>query len=179
MYESTVSLKKGVYWSDGNEFTADDVVFSYKLIKKYADQFGGNWSGEIYPKLFYDIQKVDKYTVKFYLTGDSINFKWGTLMMTLLSKAQWAPLVAKAEQGKTPAKDLLAAQIDKPVSIGPFIFDQWQHGAFAQPIMMKGASARCTRVELSTCPTRALVTPRQSRTTRPTMAPLGGIPSLI
>ncbi len=130
LYESTVSLKKGVYWSDGNEFTADDVVFSYKLIKKYAAQFGGNWSGEIYPKLFYDIQKVDKYTVKFYLTGDSINFKWGTLMMTLLSKAQWAPIVAKAEQGKTPAKDLLAAQIDKPVSIGPFIFDQWQHGAF-------------------------------------------------
>ena len=130
LYESTVHLKKGIYWSDGNEFTADDVVFSYKLIDKYADQFGGNWSGSIYPDLFYDIEKIDEYTVKFYLTSDSINFKWGTLMMTILPKAQWEPIVEKAEQGDTPAQDILAAQIDKPVSIGPFIFDQWQKGAF-------------------------------------------------
>jgi len=131
LYESTVHLKKGIYWSDGNEFTADDVVFSYKLIDKYADTFGGNWSGSIYPDLFYDIEKIDDYTVKFYLTSDSSNFKWGTLMMTLLPKAQWEPIVEKAEQGDTPAQDILAAQIDKPVSIGPFVFDQWQKGAFA------------------------------------------------
>jgi len=131
LYETTVHLKQGIYWSDGNEFTADDVVFSYNLIEKYADVFGGNWSGEIYPKLFYKIQKIDDFTVKFYLTSDSINFKWGTLMMTILPKAQWEPIVAKAEQGKTPGKDILAAQIDHPVSIGPFTFDQWQKGAFA------------------------------------------------
>ena len=131
LYETTVHLKKGIYWSDGNEFTADDVVFTYNLIKKYADQFGGNWSGQLYPKLFYSIQKIDNFTVKFYLTSDSINFKWGTLMLTILPKAQWAPIVAKAEQGSTPAKDILAAQVAKPVSIGPFIFNQWQKGAFA------------------------------------------------
>lgn len=131
LYESTVKLKQGVMWSDGNEFTADDVVFTYKLIDKYVDVFGGNWSGNLYPDLYYDIEKLDKYTVKFYLTDDSADFKWGTLMMAIIPKAQWEPIVAEAEKGDTPGQDIMAAVIDVPVSIGPFVFERWEKGAFA------------------------------------------------
>lgn len=131
LYESTVELKQGLMWSDENEFTADDVVFTYKLIAKYVDVFGGNWSGSLYPDLFYDVEKLDDYTVKFYLTADSADFKWGTLMMSIIPKAQWGPIVVEAEKGDTPGQDILAAVIDVPVSLGPFLFEKWEKGAFA------------------------------------------------
>ena len=40
-----VKLREGVYWSDGVEFTADDVIYSLDTYTKYRSQLVGNSSG--------------------------------------------------------------------------------------------------------------------------------------
>lgn len=57
--EMTVKLRKGIMWSDGVEFTADDVVFTIEMLKKTA---GMSWNADF--DLYVDaVKKTDNYTV--------------------------------------------------------------------------------------------------------------------
>lgn len=64
----TVQLKNDIKWSDGEEFTADDVVFTYEQkVKKENGNADQLWIGD-QP---IGIEKVDDYTVKFNLPSPS------------------------------------------------------------------------------------------------------------
>ena len=63
----TWKLREGVTWSDGEPFTADDVVFTYQFI---ADPATGANSGEFYVEVD-SVEAVDDLTVK-------VNFKQPT-----------------------------------------------------------------------------------------------------
>ncbi len=54
------SLRQGVSWHDGREFTANDVVFTFNYIKKHP-----TWM--IDPSLVEEAVEIDPYTVKIYL----------------------------------------------------------------------------------------------------------------
>ena len=70
--QMTVNLREGVYWSDGVEFTADDVVFTVNTLKGHP---GMNWSAEmdIYVE---DVTAPDKYTVVFDLKESNPRFHY-------------------------------------------------------------------------------------------------------
>jgi len=55
-------LKKGVLWSDGVEFTADDVVYSFKVIK---DPKTANAHRKVNYLDITEVRKIDRYTVDF------------------------------------------------------------------------------------------------------------------
>ncbi len=68
--EMTVKLRKGLYWSDGVEFTADDLVYTVDIQKKTP---GMAYTGQ-FSTYVASIEKPDNYTVVFKLTKPNSRF---------------------------------------------------------------------------------------------------------
>jgi peptide/nickel transport system substrate-binding protein len=66
----TVMLRDGVTWSDGQPFTADDVVFTYDMLKKNPSL---NWAEQANGAVK-SVDKVDDHTVTFNLTSPNPHF---------------------------------------------------------------------------------------------------------
>ena len=58
--EWTVKIRQGIKWSDGEDVTADDVVFTFNMIKE-NDAIGASAATNLYIDT---VEKVDDYTVK-------------------------------------------------------------------------------------------------------------------
>ena len=68
--EMTVKLREGIFWSDGVEFTADDVVYT---VQKQMDTPGMTWSGAFSTQVA-EVSAPDKYTVHFKLQKPNSRF---------------------------------------------------------------------------------------------------------
>ena len=114
----TVKLRKGVYWSDGKPFTADDLVFTVQLIKKTP---GMTYNSEM--EIVKEIKKVDAYTVEFTLNKPNSRFhtyfldRWGALR----------PLPKHIFEG---VKDPLAFEFNPPVGTGPYVVNSFDPGGY-------------------------------------------------
>jgi len=80
--EMTVKLKDGIYWSDGVEFTADDVVFT---VQTQIDNPGMGWSAPFTVNVK-SVEATDPNTVVFHL--NAANSRFHTLF-TVRWNAAW------------------------------------------------------------------------------------------
>ena len=78
--EYVVTLRKGLRWSDGEPFTADDVVFTYQYITNPTVQAT---SSAAYANISH-VEALDDYTVK-------VNLKeWSNQVLPFIGRLSWA-----------------------------------------------------------------------------------------
>lgn len=107
--ELTVVPRSGVTWSDGTEFTGDDIVFTFDqyLSGKLTDTGGINYTGST----------VD---------GDAITLKFGNSKYTAQARVLHTPIVPKHiwENIADPNTDPLTGE-GLAVGTGPYVLDSW------------------------------------------------------
>jgi ABC-type transport system substrate-binding protein len=120
----TVKLRPS-RWSDGTEFTSEDVAFTGDVIREFqVPQSYSEW------KFIRKIEIIDKGRVRFYLDQPEAIFLTRTLTTPIVQKRQWAQVVAEARMTERPLIHLLNYDMRKPVGTGPFILTDWRQGAF-------------------------------------------------
>ena len=115
----TYHIRRGVKWSDGAPFNADDVVFSTQVVLNPANNEVGRLGWDQIAK----VDEPDKYTVVYHM------------------KKPYSPIIETffSSQGANPCilpKHLLAqypninnvAYNSLPVGIGPFKYERWDRG---------------------------------------------------
>jgi peptide/nickel transport system substrate-binding protein len=110
----TVKLRKGIFWSDGVEFSADDVVYT---IETHMKTNGLRWSAPIQVNVA-SIGAPDKHTVVFKLKKPNSRFhanftvRWG---------AVWILPKHVFEKVEDPAK----FDFNKPVSLSAYVLNSY------------------------------------------------------
>ena len=87
LWTTEVALKRGVHWSDGNEVTAADFVFTAHTAAEL--QLAGNWPSIVDPEFFDHAEALDPYQLKIFFKQKPGLARWqfGLAFMPILAKA--------------------------------------------------------------------------------------------
>ena len=96
LWTTEVVLKKGMKWSDGNDVTAEDFIFTAHTVRDL--ELSGNWSSSVDTEFFDHAEALDPYKLKIYFKQKPGLARWqfGLAFMPILSKAFWEPVVEEA-----------------------------------------------------------------------------------
>ena len=137
LWTTEVVLKKGMKWSDGNDVTAEDFIFTAHTVRDL--ELSGNWSSSVDTEFFDHAEALDPYKLKIYFRQKPGLARWqfGLAFMPILSKAFWEPVVEEAKKQGTTVEQQRALYAHVPEnepSAGGYIFEKWENGAFAEKV---------------------------------------------
>ncbi|WP_172380737.1 ABC transporter substrate-binding protein [Vibrio sp. Vb339] len=100
----TFDIRKGITWSDGKDFTANDVLYSFNLVKQYPalDQSGIN-------SIISKVEKLNDYQIKFSLNEANSNAPYEIVKVPIVAEHAWKDV-----------KDPTAFLNETPIGTGPF-----------------------------------------------------------
>lgn len=120
----TVKLRQAK-WSDGSEFTSEDVLFTKKLFFDFKmPRYYSKW------KSIKKIEAVDKHTIVFYLKKPSAIFLSRVLTAPMVSEKEWGLVAAKALETEKPLRSIQDHVVEKPLGTGPFTLFEYKKGAY-------------------------------------------------
>lgn len=110
----TFYIKQGIKWHDGEEVNADDIVFTVQAIKnpEYQSPLRASFSGVA-------VEKIDDYTIKFTLTGDTFSpFLKENTTFGILPQHIWQ---------EVPVKNITLSDYNlQPIGSGPYKFKEYK-----------------------------------------------------
>jgi peptide/nickel transport system substrate-binding protein len=120
----TIKLRKAK-WSDGSEFTSQDVAFTGDVIREFGvPRYYSAW------KFVEKIEALDDHTVTFHLGSPEAIFLTRTLTTPIVQKKEWAKVIETARGAKKPLVQLVKHNVERPVGTGPFLLKEWRQGAY-------------------------------------------------
>ncbi len=108
--EMTVNLRDNIYWSDGEQFTADDVVFT---VQTQMDTPGMTWSGQFSTQVA-SVEAVDDQTVHFVLQAPNSRFH-------SIFSVRWNGAWIMPEHIFSGVEDVISYDFANPVGLGPYV----------------------------------------------------------
>lgn len=120
----TVKLRDAK-WSDGSDFTSEDVLFTKQLFFDFkVPRYYSKW------KIIERVEAPDAHTVVFHLKEPSAIFMSRVMTAPMVSKKEWEQVAKEALTKEKPLRSLQDHQVEKPLGTGPFILFEYQKGAY-------------------------------------------------
>jgi peptide/nickel transport system substrate-binding protein len=120
--EMTVKLRDNLYWSDGVQFTADDLVFTIETLVNTPELTGSGWSAQL-NQFFEAVERVDDFTVHFTLNQSNPRFH------TMFETA-WNGIYMMPKHSLESVEDLVTAKLENPVVLGAYRPTQFDPNGF-------------------------------------------------
>ncbi len=140
-WTTEVPLKAGIQWSDGEELTAEDFVFTVNTVLDM--ELGAGWAEAVDSAFVERVEVLDSYRLKviFKATDDEGNpqtpglsvWQFGLAFMPIMPEHYWASVVEAAKKAGDTAQRIEALFAHVPEgepTVNGFTFRKWEPGAF-------------------------------------------------
>ncbi|XMB67364.1 ABC transporter substrate-binding protein [Mycoplasmatota bacterium zrk1] len=121
-------LNQGIQYSTGEEFTADDVIYTYEFYMD-VEALTAVGSSTSLPEYLESVEKIDEYTVKFNLK-ERIYTTLGTVFTQYIISEDQIEEFRPADI--TPQQHVYDSLLSQPVGMGPYKLEQYAEGQFVK-----------------------------------------------
>ncbi|GIV79758.1 MAG: peptide ABC transporter substrate-binding protein [Litorilinea sp.] len=108
-----VQLRDNIYWSDGVQFTADDLIYTVELLKSNPSLNKAGWSTQL-NQFMESVEKTGDFSVRFHLTGPNPRFH-------NLFEARWNGIYMMPKHIFEEVEDPATFNFSPPVVLGAYV----------------------------------------------------------
>ncbi len=120
--QMTVELRDNIYWSDGVQFTADDLVYTVETLKARPDLTESGWSAQ-FNQFLDSVEKLEDFKVQFNLNQSNPRFH-------SMFETRWNGVYMMPKHIFETVEDPVTFTFEKPVVLGTYVPTQADPNGF-------------------------------------------------